>query len=180
MREPISLRELYSAADVRTRIAELADELYRAFAGRPVLFVAIAEGALRFTHALTERLRERDVDPEVLVLRATRTAGTELIEVELDAPDPTVFRGRDVLILDDIADEGRTLHAVSRLVHSGGPESVRIAVLVSKTERRELALQLDYVGFEVESGWVLGFGMDLDGRYRDLDYLAIAEGSDPE
>jgi hypoxanthine phosphoribosyltransferase len=92
--------------------------------------------------------------------------------------DPTTFEDRDILILDDIADEGRTLEAVSALVQDGEPRSQKVAVLVSKLSRRKVDIALDYVGFEVDDGWVVGFGMDLDERYRDLDYLAVAEGAE--
>ena len=83
-----------------------------------------------------------------------------------------------MIVTDDIADEGRTLAAVMELVGSGAPASVRVAVLVNKLSRRSTTLQLDYVGFEISDGWVVGYGMDLDGVYRDLDCLAIIDSRD--
>jgi hypoxanthine phosphoribosyltransferase len=116
------------------------------------------------------------VKPQVLEVRARRTTrGTQLGQVQLDPVGEGVFARRDVVILDDIADEGRTMEAVQARVLREGPSSLRIAVLVSKLARRRVDLQLDYVGFELEDGWVVGFGMDLDGVYRDLDALAIVE-----
>jgi hypoxanthine phosphoribosyltransferase len=78
-----------------------------------------------------------------------------------------------VLVLDDIADEGATLRAVLEIAALGEPRSLRTAVLVDKRERRRVAVPLDYVGFSVERGWVVGYGMDLDGRYRELDWIGV-------
>ena len=85
-----------------------------------------------------------------------------------------------MLVVDDIADEGRTLQAVIERAQEAKPRSLRVAVLVSKHERRRVGIPLDYVGFEVESGWVVGLGMDLDGRHRELDSLAIAAPPEQE
>jgi hypoxanthine phosphoribosyltransferase len=175
MQTEAALRTLFSPAQVSARIGELVDKLYRAYADSPVLFVVIAEGARRFAEALVQGLSARGVVPELLYLRAQRTEGTELGSVQVQAVDPAAFEDRDVLVIDDIADEGRTLDAVLQIVREGEPRTVRTAVLVSKTQRRRVNVPLDYTGFEVKSGWVVGFGMDLDGRYRDLDSLAIIE-----
>ena len=91
----------------------------------------------------------------------------------MDAFDAERLDDRDVLVVDDIADEGSTLRAVLELVSLADPRSVRTAVLVDKREHRTEALDLDYVGFEIESGWVIGYGMDVDGEYRDLDWIGI-------
>ena len=173
-----TLRELYSAEEVSARIREIGERLYRDYADTPALFLVIAEGARRFADVLVQGLNERNVRPEVVFLRARRTVGSALGEVQVQGIDPTTFEDRDILILDDIADEGRTLEAVSALVQDGEPRSQKVAVLVSKLSRRKVDIALDYVGFEVSDGWIVGFGMDLDERYRDLDYLAVAEGAE--
>ncbi len=171
------LREIHSADEVKARIGVLADRLYRSYADTPVTFVVIAEGARRFAEELVERLRARRVQPDLVYLRVWRTKGTTLGEVQTEAIDPSTFEDRDVVILDDVVDEGRTLEAVTSIVEEGDPRSVRVAVLVSKPGRRAVHVSLHYVGFEVDEGWVVGFGMDLDGKYRDLDNLAIVEGT---
>ncbi len=171
------LREIYSAHHVRERIESISAAVEADYADleRAPLLVVIAQGAIRFATSLADCLKRRGLVPELRVVRARRTVGTRLEEVEVEHLDPEVFRGRDVIVTDDIADEGRTLAAVMELVRSGAPASVRVAVLVNKLSRRTAALQLDYVGFEIPDGWVVGYGMDLDGNYRDLDYLAIVE-----
>jgi hypoxanthine phosphoribosyltransferase len=170
--------ELHSARVVDERIDALAAELARALSGRAPLLVVIALGARRFAARLARGLEARGIAPELLEVRARRSHGTELREVVLDGCDASVFRGRDVVISDDIADEGRTLEVVGELVRAGAPRSVRNAVLVSKPARRRAAILLDHIGFEVESGWIVGYGMDLDGAYRDLDWLGVIEGTE--
>ncbi len=168
------LERVFSEKQVRERIEELVDELHRAYENRNLAIVVIAEGARRFAEALVDGLEERLLLPSVHYVRASRTRGTELVQVQLESVDPTQFEDRDVLVVDDIADEGRTLEAVLGVVSEGEPRTLDVAVLVSKRERRCVDLQLRYVGFEVENGWVVCFGMDLDEHYRDLDCIAIA------
>ena len=172
---PPKLRVIFSEAEVRASIDALVGRLESRFAGCALLLVVIAEGARRFGRELARGLEARGSTPEVLEVRARRTSGTELREVEVESVDPGAFVGRDVVVVDDIADEGRTLEAVSKLVRRGEPRSLSIAVLVSKPAHRSVELSLDYVGFQVPDAWIVGYGMDLDGAYRDLDYLAIIE-----
>lgn len=172
------MRELFAARVVEARIDALAGELAAALPSRAPLFVVIAEGARRFAARLARGLEARGLAPESLEVRARRSQGTALGAVALEACDPERFRARDVAITDDIADEGRTLEAVIALVRSGGPRSLRTAVLVSKPSRRQVALALDHVGFEVGRGWIVGYGMDLDGAYRELDWLGVLEGTE--
>ncbi len=173
-----NLECVFAADQVRARIRALADELLRVYQSRDLLVVAIAEGARRFADALVEELEVRWLLPQVLYVRARRTKGTGLEEVQVEHVDPTEFQDRDVLILDDIADEGRTLDAVLQLVQEGEPRSVECGVLVSKHLRRRVKLPIRFVCFELERGWAVGFGMDLDGKYRDLDHIAIVPGTD--
>jgi hypoxanthine phosphoribosyltransferase len=170
--------ELFGAAEVDARIAELARELAASLPRGTPLLVVIAEGARRFAARLASGLASAGVTPESFELRARRSQGTSLGEVVLDACDPARFRARDVIIADDIADEGRTLDAVLALVRRGAPRSLRTAVLVSKPHRRAVRVPLDHVGFEVGRGWVVGYGMDLDGAYRELDWLGVLEGTE--
>jgi hypoxanthine phosphoribosyltransferase len=103
---------LFSAAEVEARIAELAARLYRDYADSPLSVVCIAEGAARFFDALASEFEKYGIAPELHTLRARRTRGTTLGAVQVDAFDPSVLDGRDVLVVDDIVDEGATLKAV--------------------------------------------------------------------
>ena len=169
------MRRLVSAEDVRARIEALAADIACDFSATVPLFIVIAEGARRFADELQRGVNARGGFVESLVVRARRTRGTNLVEVKLDDFDVGRCADRDLLVIDDICDEGRTLAAVLGRVRAAGPRTVRSAVLVSKHARRSHPIELDYVGFHVDDGWVLGFGMDLDGRYRELDHLAVLD-----
>jgi hypoxanthine phosphoribosyltransferase len=161
---------------VAARIDALAGEIAARHPAGTLVMVSIAEGALRFAAALARGLEARGVCSQEIRVGARRTSGTSLLEtLDVENLDPRALAGRTVLIVDDIADEGRTLQEVERRVARAGPASIERAVLVSKLARRKVRLALDYVGFEIEDGWVVGFGMDLDGAYRELDHLAILE-----
>jgi hypoxanthine phosphoribosyltransferase len=167
------IEPLISAEAIRARIAELAVQLALDYAHTPLTLVCIAEGARRFVDALEAALASHRLAAKRIDVRARRTEGTRLQPVAIEGFDPERLAGRDMLVLDDIADEGATLRAVLDVAALGDPRSLRSAVLVDKRERRRAGVAPDYVGFEVASGWVVGFGMDLDGAYRELDFIGV-------
>jgi hypoxanthine phosphoribosyltransferase len=167
------IRPLYSAEQVEARIDEIARQLDRDYADSPFSLLCIDPGARRFVDGLLERLARNHVSCDLQPIRARRTAGTTLSPVQVDAFDASVRDHRDVLVVDDMADEGVTLRAILELVEFTDARSIRTAVLIDKRERRREAIPLDYVGFVVESGWVVGYGMDIDGEFRELDEIGI-------
>lgn len=167
------IEPLISAEAIRARTAELAAQLARDYAAAPLTLVCIAEGARRFADALLAALADHRLAPERIDVRARRTQGRRLEPVAIEGFAAERLAGRDVLVLDDIADEGATLRAVLEIAARGEPRSLRSAVLVDKRERRRAPIAPDYVGFVVASGWVVGFGMDLDGAYRELDFIGV-------
>ena len=174
----MGLIEIHSAQAVATRIDALAGQIASDFPAGGLICIAIEEGARVFAERLCGRLRALGTELELVFVRAARTSGASLGRVAIGPLDTSRFSGRHLLLLDDIADEGRTLEAVAAHVRAAAPRSVRLAVLVSKQLRRTVELELDYVGFELDKGWVVGMGMDLDGRFRELDHLALVEGLD--
>lgn len=167
------LEPLFSAERVRARVAELAARLWRDYADAPLTVIFVAEGARRFCEALLAELARHGVRPPCIEVRARRSQGTDLGPLQIERFDPEELADRDVLVVDDVADEGQTLRAVLELAAAGEPRSLRSAVLVDKPARRRDPITLDYVGFTVEAGWVVGFGMDLDGAHRELDEIAL-------
>jgi hypoxanthine phosphoribosyltransferase len=151
----------------------LAERIARDYRESPLTLICIAEGARRFADDLMAALAARRVRPERLEVRARRSAGTSLGPITIDPFDPDPLEDRDVLVLDDIADEGTTLRAVLEIVSLGEPRSLKTAVLLDKPRRRREPIALDYVGFRCDGGWVVGYGMDLDGAYRELDWIGV-------
>lgn len=167
---------LFSAAEVESRVSEIADRLYRDYADSPLTILCIAEGAQRFVEALSDRLRRGNVRHDLQHVTARRSSGADPAAVQVDGFDPSVLEERDVLVVDDVAQEGTTLSAVLELVALADTRSVRTAALVDRPERAG-GVRLDYVGFEVERGRVVGYGMAVDGEFRDLDDIGVVTGS---
>ena len=164
---------LFSAAEVQARIAELAARLYRDYADSPLSVVRIAEGATRFVDALTAELAKLGIAPEIHSVCARRTRRTTRGAVQVDAFDPSVLDGCDVLVVDDVIDGGATLEAVLDIVGMAETRSLRTAVLIARREGGRDGFEPDYTGFEVDSGWIVGFGMDVDGELQDLDEIGV-------
>ena len=162
---------LFSADDVARRVGELASAVRRDFDGRPLTILAILHGSVVFLADLLTHLGSA-VNVE-LIEASSYGDGTESSgRVVLNGCGWLDLAGRDVLIVDDIVDTGRTLAAVRRAVEAAGPRSIRSCVLLDKPSRRQVDVALDYCGFVVGNVFVVGYGLDHAGRYRDLPYIA--------
>lgn len=171
---------LHDRAELDAAIATMADAIVPDYAGddMPPLFVTIMHGGMPFAAQLAFALGERRLDVEFDYLHATRyrgsTSGSGLAWLHRPA---TSMRGRRVLLVDDILDEGHTLLAVKRWCEDQGAHDVRVAVLaVKRHDRRVDGIAADYVGLEVVDRYVFGFGMDYHEQGRNLPAIyALAE-----
>jgi hypoxanthine phosphoribosyltransferase len=164
-------RVLVSEDALKARVAELGQAIARDYAGsRPVL-VGVLQGAVPF---LADLMRALPLDLTVDFLRASSYgAGTESSGAVRLLSDLTVdIKGRPVLIVDDIVDSGRTLAVLKRTLEARGPLSVRTCVLLDKQGRRQTEITVDYVGFTIPNVFVVGYGLDYDGLYRNLPHVA--------
>jgi hypoxanthine phosphoribosyltransferase len=167
----VHIEPLFSEEQIQTRVREIAEAIAGDYAEVALALVCIRLGAQRFTDDLAAALSRLGLQPLRVDVRASRTQGTTLGPVQVRDFEPERLAERHVLVVDDLAEEGATLRAVIELVALGEPLSVRCAVLIDKQSPRRQPLALDYVGFRVESGWVIGYGMDVDGEYRELDWI---------
>lgn len=161
---------------IQKRLDVLASQIVNDFQGKPMLVIALLKGAVLFTADL---LRRVPLPMEIEFLNvASYHGGTESSgEVSfLDHSLPDV-RGKAVLLLDDILDTGRTLDAVMEKLKGEGASYVKTCVLLSKDIEREHFSKADYSGFIVGDEFVVGYGLDYDGRYRNLPYVGILKDS---
>jgi hypoxanthine phosphoribosyltransferase len=165
-------RVLIDEASIRNRLDEMVSEMDRDFPEGPIVVVILLKGALVFASDLLRRM-ERPLEIECLNV-ASYHGGTESSGTVdfLDRHFPEV-RGRHVLLLDDILDTGRTLHAVANRLREEGAAKVLTAVLLAKNKSRAEAISADYTGFEIDDEFVVGYGLDYRGRYRNLPYVGI-------
>lgn len=165
-------RVLIPHAEILRRSHELARALAAELGDAPPCLIAVIEGARPFA-----RLIQRALPGQLPVheVRASSYRGTESSgRVAISGREPPV-RGCDVVLLEDIVDTGRTVAALREHVLARGAVSCRVATLLSKPSRRVTDVAIDHVGFEIPDEFVLGFGMDLDGRYRELPDIVVYE-----
>jgi hypoxanthine phosphoribosyltransferase len=168
---------LVSAEDLDRRVTELAAEISADYEGRELLLVAILKGALPFLADLMRRLTvpcEVDFMAVSSYGSSTDSSGVVRILKDLDAP----IAGRDVLIVEDIIDSGLTLHYLMKTLKARDPESLEVCALLTKPERRRVDLPTRYVGFEIPNRFAIGYGLDFDERFRNLNYVAALRQED--
>lgn len=167
-------RVLLSRDRILRRTHELAQRIQADLGDAPPCLVVVIEGARTFARQLQKLL------PGHLPLHEVRASsyGSGTVSsgrVQLALGHDVPCRGRDVLLLEDIVDTGRTIAALREHFLQQGARSCRTATLLSKPSRRVVPVELEYVGFEIPDEFVLGFGMDLDGRYRELPDVVVYE-----
>jgi len=156
------------------RTQELADEISEEYAGirnEDFILVGVLKGAFIFMADLTRRLTvPHRVDFIALSSYEDKAEATGAVRLIMDTRAD--MAGRHVLIVEDIVDTGFTLSYLQRLFKARGPASLRSCVLLSKPERREVDVTIDYLGFEIPDVWVVGYGLDYADRFRTLPYIA--------
>ena len=163
-------RIAYTEEQIRDRISSLAAELRESLSGtRPVL-VSILKGSVMFTADLVRALEmEADIDFMSISSYASGTGPSGVVRIVKDLEDP--IEGRHVVVIEDIIDTGFTLSYLLRTLETRNPASLRVCTLIDKTVRRIADLQIDHVGFQSEE-FLIGYGLDFQGRYRNLPFLA--------
>lgn len=167
-------RPLVPASELRARIAELAGAIAQESEGRPLHIFCVLEGARRFSDDLEGLLAARGMALTRDNLRVRRSQGTRLGPLRVENFDFRRLAGLCVLLVDDVADEGVTLWELCERIRAAGARSLRVCVLFDKSQPRPFPLTLDYVGFRASSeNWLVGYGMDVNDVYRDLDWVAV-------
>ena len=165
--ERILLRE----AEIEAAIARLAQELTRVYAGKRLAVVAVLKGSFLFAADLVRRL-PLPLELSFVLARSYRGAGPgERLDVEW-MPSASELQGRDVLLVDDILDTGRTLQHLVRELRARGAREVKTCVLLDKPARRTADVSADWSCFTIPDVFVVGYGLDFDGRYRNLPCVA--------
>jgi hypoxanthine phosphoribosyltransferase len=172
--EPRVGEVLVGAEDLQRRVGELAAEISRDYDGRDLVLVAVLKGAVFFVADLMRSLEipcELDFMAVTSYGSATDSSGVVRILKDLDSS----IEGRDVLIVEDIIDSGLTLHYLIRNLRARNPASLEVCALLTKPERRRVDLPIRYVGFEIPNRFAIGYGLDYDQRFRNLDYVAVLD-----
>jgi hypoxanthine phosphoribosyltransferase len=175
---PDNLTVLYSADQIRDRIMELAGEITADFAEETPVLIGMLKGSYMFVADLSRALPiPHHVD---FMAVAAYGSGTSAGSLRLLKDLSVNITGRAVIIVDDIVDTGATLNHVRLLLEARQPKRLAAAALLDKKGRRRTDVPIDYVGFEIGEGFVVGYGLDLAERYRHLPYVALIDPSKGE
>ena len=163
-------RILLSQETIAKRVKELGEEITRDYKDKKPVVICMLKGALYFFADLTKNIKLP------LMLDFARLSsyrnGTTSGQMELIYDITAQIEGRDVILVEDIVDSGKTLSYFIELLKKRHPASVKICAFLDKKERREVDIKVDYVGFDIPCGFVIGYGLDYAEQYRELPFLA--------
>ncbi len=175
-------RVLFDEPAIHRRLDDIAAQISNDYRERELTVIAVLHGSLMFVADLLRRIPlplkleclsvmsyhgEAESSGDVIFKLATASPSSG---GQIALPD---VAGRDLLILDDILDSGHTLAAIRETLETAKPQSIRVCVLLSKKKQRARDVDTDYVGFEIEDEFVVGYGLDFRGRYRNLPYIGV-------
>lgn len=169
------IRVLLSEEEVNKRISEVAEQITRDYQGKEIHLIRILKGGVFFTCELAKRL-DLPVTLDFMSVSSygndTKSSGVVRIVKDLDEP----LAGKDVLIVEDIIDSGRTLSYLIEVLKQRGPKSIRLCTLLDKPERRvKKQVTVDYTCFTIPDEFVVGYGLDYAQKYRNLPYIGVVE-----
>ena len=168
------IRVLLPEEEVDARIQAIGEQVSRDYAGRQVHLICVLKGGSFFLCELAKRITV-PVSLDFMSVSSygggTESKGVVKIVKDLDES----IRDKDVLVVEDIVDSGRTLSYLLEMLRSRGPKSLRLCTLLDKPERRVVDVDVDYTGFQIPDKFVVGYGLDYDQRYRNLPYIGIVE-----
>lgn len=171
------VRVLLSEEEVDARIKAIGQQISQDYAGKQVHLVCVLKGGSFFLCELAKRITV-PVSLDFMSVSSygsdTKSSGIVKIVKDLDES----IKDKNVIVVEDIVDSGRTLSYLMEMLRDRGPASMRLCTLLDKPERRVIDVKVDYTGFQIPDEFVVGYGLDYDQRYRNLPYIGVVELSD--
>lgn len=162
---------------VDNRIKEIAEQISKDYAKKEVRLICILKGSVFYTTELAKRLTiPTTMDFMKVSSYGSGTVSSGKIEIKKDLDDS--IEGLDVIVVEDIVDSGHTLSQLIPELKKRNPRSLAVTTLLDKPSRREVEVDVDYIGFEIEDKFVVGYGLDYDQSYRDLPFIGVVELED--
>jgi len=168
---------MISEEDVDAKIEELGRRISQDFEGEAVHLICILKGSIFFVCELAKRIT-LPVTIDFMQVSSygaeTKSSGVVRLSKDLDEP----LQGKNVIIVEDIIDSGRTLNHLVKLLGQRNPKSMTLCTLLDKPSRRVMEVDVKYTGFQIPDEFVVGYGLDYDQRYRNLPYIGVIEFAD--
>ncbi len=158
---------LFSREDILERVKALAAQISSDYSGKEPVFIGVLNGAVFF---FSDLMREISIPARIDFIRAA-SYGSRMISggsVRLTKDVEIPVRGKPVILVEDIVDTGLTISRIIDKMKEKNPDSIRVCAFIDKLERRENAVSIDYCGFRIEEGFIVGYGLDYDEKYRQL------------
>mgnify|MGYP002619824434 CR=1 FL=1 len=169
-----TIRELISEEDVAAKVKEIGAQITKDYEGKAVHLICVLKGGVFFTCELAKRITV-PVSLDFMSVSSygddTKSSGVVKIVKDLDQP----LEGRDVLIVEDIIDSGRTLSYLIEILKKRNPASLKLCTLLDKPERRVKEVHVDYTCFNIPDEFVVGYGLDYAQKYRNLPFIGVVE-----
>ncbi len=154
------------------RIREMGAEISRDYKGKEITLICVLKGASFFACELAKRI---DVPVYFDFMKVSsygnETESSGVVKIVQDLDDP--IRGKDVIVVEDIIDSGRSMHYLFDILRSRGPESLKLCSLLNKPDRRVTDVSIDYKGFDIPDEFVVGYGLDYAQKYRNLPFIGV-------
>ncbi len=170
--QPAIERVLFTAEQIDERIAEVAAEISARYEGRPLKLIGVLKGSVFFLTALARKLTiPVSIDFLAISSFSNQSGAPGVVRIAKDLDDG--IEGEDVLLVEDIVDTGFTLRYLMQTLASRGPNSVAVCTFLDRTSRRIVQAPIEFRCFEIPDRFVIGFGLDYQQLYRNLDYVAV-------
>ncbi|GAB4010733.1 MAG: hypoxanthine phosphoribosyltransferase [Bdellovibrio sp.] len=171
----MSVKLYLSQEKINQRVTELADQINRDYAGKELMVIGVLNGAFMFTADLIRKIKV----PVTLefISASSYGDGTESSgRVNINMDIKRDMKGQHVLLVEDIVDTGLTLSSLMRVLETRNPASLKLCSFLYKPARLKHPVNIDYLAFEIEDHFVIGYGLDYAGKFRELPYVGIYEG----
>lgn len=169
----MELNILINKSKLEKRIEEMARQIEKDYEGKDIVFIGILKGSIMFMAELAKNIKN---NVEMDFMDVSSYEGTESTgNVKINKDIRNSIEGKDVIIVEDIIDTGRTLTNLVEYLRQKNPNSLKIATMLSKPSRRIMELNVDYIGFAIDDKFVVGYGLDYNEKYRNLPYIGYLE-----
>ncbi len=172
-----NIRVLISEADVDKKIEEIGKAISERYEGKTVHLVCVLKGGAFFMCELAKRITV-PVSMDFMALSSYGSGTTSSGSIKMIKDLDESIEGKDVIIVEDIIDSGRTLDKLMELLSTRNPKSLAVCTLLDKPDRRVVDVKVDYTCFDIPDEFVVGYGLDYDQKYRNLPYIGVVEFED--
>jgi len=168
------IKVLIDEETLHNKVQEIAEQIMKDYKGKELTFICILKGSMFFTADLAKMI-ENNIELEFIKASSygENTVSSGNIRIDLDLKND--IAGKDVIVIEDIIDTGHTLEYLLGYLKSKKPKTLKLCVLLSKPERREVDINIEYLGFDIPNKFVVGYGLDYNEDYRNLPYIGYIE-----